>query len=179
SDATVAMMKGYGAVKAHQEEGCVYVAIPFGNGSFDFEVILPPENIDLLRSGQFPETVALLRDCAVEGYVKVRLPRITISREIPLGNILDNMGDWDILENAHYTLFSEPVSAAIRLSQYADMVLDETGVKVETVSDGSLAPTSPPIPNVDEVTVNRPFLFMVTERSTGTVILAGRIMNLP
>ena len=63
-----------------------------------------------------------------------------------------------------------PLSAEIALAMLANGAASVTGIEIDGAADGDSA-TSTVIP----FHVNRPFLFLITERSTGTVLFIGRM----
>lgn len=179
-DSEVDMMTGAGSAYAIKIDDMTYLNIPFGNGAFNFEVFLPDSESDirqklsLLDPGQLSE----LRSSAKRGPVKVRIPKFHLTQKNDLREILTQMGFEKLLGVVDISMFTSPESGAIEISQLADFAIDEKGVEIQVVSNGVMAPTANLQPvEVEEVIVNRPFLFMVSNSDTETVLLSGQIVD--
>ena len=58
------------------------------------------------------------------------------------------------------------------------MIVDEQGTEAAAATGvagmaGGAAPADPPI----RLTIDRPFIFLIRDNATGTVLFAGRILN--
>ena len=66
-----------------------------------------------------------------------------------------------------------------KFDQYVYLKVDEEGTEAATVTKGETIPSSPlsPPPSIGpiEFYLNRPFAFVITETSTGTVLFMGKV----
>jgi serpin B len=62
------------------------------------------------------------------------------------------------------------------LQQNTFVSIDETGTEAAAVTVGGISVTSAPV--VTTVRVDRPFIFVIRERLTGTVLFMGKIARL-
>ena len=149
--------------------------LPFGAGAFNATFILPTGDIE-----EFIESDALKGLWSYEPKkwpVNLFLPKFKIAgdNEVLLTGILRDMGVKSILDPEHVNLFNEsPEAESISVFQKTSIEFNERGAEAAAVT-GILVNTAPP---VRRVSFDRPFLFLITEKSTKTILFAGKIMNL-
>ena len=180
-DSEVDMMKGSGSAYAIKIGEMTYLNIPFGNGAFNFEVFLPDSETDVQQKLSLLdlEQISELRSFAKRGAVTVKIPKFHLSQKNDLREVLIQMGFEKLFGDIDISMFTSPVSGAIEISQLADFAIDEKGVEIHVISNGVMAPTANQQPEeVTEVIVNRPFMFMVSNSDTETVLLSGRVADL-
>ena len=153
------------------------VTLPFGNKAFQMHFVLPSEGytpLALLKDGKL--TAEMLFDPRHEG-VDLTIPRFAIpaGNQIDITKTLSEMGLSAIERAGEFKLFTEAVNeAATKVFQKAAIEVNEEGAKAAavTVVEGYTAAWDIP------VTFDRPFLFFITEKSTQTILFAGRVAQL-
>lgn len=150
------------------------------NSEFSAWFILPDEEDAVFSEVAEDFSKALLVDkdwFNVE--VSLGLPKLNISsREIDLKGVLRNMGVEGLFSESEFVPFTQKVSGSWLLAQSCTIEFDEHGAKAAAVTKGEMWPTA--IPPLDHRTLilDRPFMFVIQNESTGAVLVAGKIMNL-
>ncbi len=155
------------------------VEMPFASGAFAATFILPSGNVeDFMKSDAFKTALAL---DPVERTVGIYLPRFKIAEdeEVGLTDILCDMGVKSLNNPRSFKMFNEsPEVAAIKICQKTSVEFNENGAEAAAAtwtgvygSNGSSV--HPPVIKLD-----RPFIFLITEKSTKTILFAGKIMSL-
>ena len=178
---TVLMMQDtWFDLKYAENELYQMVWLPYGNKTYQMEIILP-------RKGKtLDEVVEYLNgtNWQLEGQptmVSVKLPRFETSTEIDLRDIMSTLGmpsvfsceDADLsnlcMDNNGENLFISNMKqvAKIKLNEQGTIAAAVT-IDLITGSDGSI-----PI----EFYANRPFLYVISERSTGIILFIGQYMG--
>ena len=162
------------------DDAITAVMLPYGNESYIFTAILPAENQPDIETtlkeldGEFWENIDKV--CSYErntpGDVDVYMPKIHNECANNLIPVFQRMGLTNIFNEIsmeeNLGLGSQYIGI---FRQNVVLDLDEEGseIKVATESSGMVSSPEPsPI-----ITFDRPFIYFVRERSTGTVILAG------
>ncbi len=155
-------------------ENFTAVSLKFGNRGFSFDIFLPDE-------GFTTEDVAetLVKDGIPEfeynHQIMLKLPRFSLDSTTDLIPILESMGITKIFDNPDFTNMMPPSDHSVTVFRQGNVFeIDEDGVKVVSSTVAVLGPTLPG-PAKDYLCVDRPFIFMVREQSTGAILLAGRI----
>lgn len=158
-------------------EGFSWIDRPFGNTVYRIRIILPDEGttIDqcLDRMVGFEWSAA-----ASSSYVNLMLPKFSFSVNYDLKPALENLGIVEAFaDNANFAnLSSEGVKIA-KVKQANSFSIDEQGVTaagstsvVGGVTDIYIDPDQ-----TVNFHVQRPFIFMLTEQATGSVLFMGRV----
>ncbi|MDO4320730.1 MAG: serpin family protein [Bacteroidales bacterium] len=176
-DGIAAMMHRDGKMEYACEDGFEAVTMPF-KGATTITFVLPPEDLAIESlSEKFTYDVwTRLRMEYSNILVHLGLPKYKIASECDMMDALELMG----FDNGKTTLSKMGCNTfvpGLECRQYNYMEVDEDGAKVASVTKGSNGDTAV---RVDEVTVtfNRPFIFFITNRPTGAVLLAGRVSNI-
>jgi serine protease inhibitor len=107
------------------------------------------------------------------------LPKFKFDQRLLLGDILEILGvpfDGVTLEKAG---INEPIISIIGQKAYTEIT--EEGTTVAAVTGNHMASSDGYLtPKYEKVTmnVNRPFLYFVYNKVTGTILMAGRISNI-
>jgi serpin B len=152
------------------------VELPYGNESFALTLLLPAE-------GTTPASVIdaldaeIWNDCLAKLYgrpVDIRLPRFKVEYARLLNSDLKALGMATMFgPAADFSLISpQPLEVSLVL-QKTFITVDEEGTEAAaaTVIKGVTSPGPSPQPIV--LAFDRPFIYFITERSTGSIIFAG------
>ena len=164
-------------------EGYRAVELPYAGGEASLVILLPD-------SGRFEEferelDADRLAEC-LEGLqandVLLFLPKFTFTSQFALGQILAGLGMPDAFsDQADFSGMTGRRDLAIdEVYHKAFVALDEAGTEAAAatavVMVMSIGPSpEPPKPIV--VRVDRPFLFLIRDRETGTILFLGRVLN--
>lgn len=170
------MMKKTGVFDYGENDICQAVRLPYGNGALAMTVLLPKkghgtaEVIKSLRLTGIPQ----MYGCDV----KLWLPRFETTYHIKLNDILSAMGMPYAFDsaNADFLAMSDYALCLSFVQQDAVIKVDEEGTEAAAISSaGMLKNTSvghDPKPVVFHA--DHPFVYLITEASTGAVLFAGR-----
>jgi serpin B len=153
------------------------VEMPYGNQAFSMVAVLPADNMDIdqliehLDNTAWQNIVNKLR----QQYVWLKLPRFKIESEITLNEPVKNVGMKRIFSGGFENI-SDALLLVSAIKQKTFVGVNEEGteaaavtwVEMETSSGGG---TDMPV----QFFANRPFLYLIKERSTGAILFIGRM----
>ena len=179
SKATVRMMHqkdqfNYGGISGL----CSAVELPYGNGAYLMTLLLPAEGKSLsdLVKGLDAETWGRLLMYGVE--VDVKIPSFETEYFVSLRDVLQGMGIITAFSgDADFSSMSSASGLCIsNVFHKAKIKVDEDGTEAAAVTDimvdGALAPGD--TPPTREFHADRPFLYVITEISTGAIFFIGQ-----
>ena len=149
------------------------VSIPYGNGAYSMVVCLPNEGEStqdaiqrMIETGYIPQL----------GYpgnpTELWLPRFELEYEANYERVLDKMGMPAAFSAlADFSKMSDEGLTIDRLRQKSAIKIDEDGTEAAAVTQAVMLATG--APSILQLYVNRPFLFFVTEKSTGAILFSG------
>ena len=175
---TVQMMKMNKKLTYSQTDVYSSVDLPYGNGAYVMTVFLPAQGKTLSDVTSYIAQVGLDKlkysnTCTVD----LMLPKFETDFDINLNDILIAMGMPSAFypDRADLKGMSERSDLGLFLSsvkQFAKITVDEEGSEAAAVSIGVTLTSS--VPNSATFHADRPFLYLIRERSTRTVLFAGR-----
>ena len=166
-------MEGTKTLKTVEKDGTRILEIPFGNMAFVLDILLPAEGTAVKSLLADTHIISMLDEIS-EARVSVRLPKFKIEyKHDNLVNVLKGIGLTKLFDDAD---FSEMTSAAIRkvdvIKQKNVFEIDETGAEAATVTGGGVV-TAPGQSEIQIISFDRPFMFIVRESSTGLFVSLG------
>ena len=153
-------------------------ALPYGDGSWLMYLFLPPAGVDLdnWSSSQFSTGWDHLRSqfYPVDD-MDLYLPQFKLECSFELSEQLKDSGIPTAFSSA--ADFSKLGPGSLAISQvlhktYIDV--NEEGTEAAAVTAVIITRTSMP---VNQVRFNRPFVFVIAEKTTGSIIFMGKLMN--
>ena len=179
----VDMMKKEGMYKYSHNDVCEVLELPYGKGSFAMTILLPKkghnvaEVIEALKADRSIAWPERRQD------VDIWLPKFETKFKMKMNDILSEMGmplAFD-RKNADFSKMSEFALCLSYVRQDAVIKVDEEGTEAAAVSSaGMIKVTSlPQEPLVIDFHADHPFLYLITETSTGAILFAGRYSNNP
>jgi serpin B len=162
----------------------VAVSIPY-TGDASMLVILPD-------SGRFAETVAAfdatelaaLDDQLAARLVNLKLPSFEVRSEIGLNTLLRTLGMETAFTpppgpgSADFTGMTETPELFISdVIHQAFIKVDEEGTEAAAATAVIMRATSAPIDEPLEVTIDRPFMFLIRHDSTGEILFMGQVTD--
>ncbi|MDR1859894.1 MAG: hypothetical protein LBR06_03105 [Bacteroidales bacterium] len=164
------------------------VELPYSNGSFSLNVLLPDRNttsqklIEQMTEPQWKELVGKLQKTAVD----VSLPRFSVEYEHDLDSDISTLGMSSIFD-ATTASFGDLSSArgicVNRMRQKLRSTVNESGTSAATLSDIVTNPGNEPVgittaDKAAEFRVDRPFIYIIKEQSSGVIIFTGIVKKL-
>lgn len=186
SKVKVDMMKVTEDLRYSEEEGYRLVQLPYGNGAFVMDVILPDESLDFAEAVKDfdAEKLDLLVSTSGTRNVSLKMPEFKFDYYAELKDILPALGMKDafIPEKANFDGIYEKDENGLPLTLYINTVKHKTYIDVNTKGTEAAAITfvgfgkcmdAGPSPHVDFI-VDRPFIFAIREISTGAILFLGQ-----
>lgn len=179
SESTVPMMNQTSSFNYLQNDYFSIAEFPYGNGAFSMVVLLPAEGktLDESLSGLTYDNWNewILQMSGVD--LKVKLPKFELKYDKDLIGDMKDMGMKDAFDGnkADFSKMSAADLYVGILQQFAYIKVDEEGTEASAVTvvgmlDTSVGPLSP-----ISFYVNRPFAFLIKEKSTGAILFIGKI----
>jgi serpin B len=152
---------------------------PYGNEAFSMVFLLPAEGltvasaVESLDASVWKDALSKLQERSVH----LSLPRLELEYEIPLNDVLQSMGITSAFdpEKADFSRITPDESLFVSfVKQKTTLEVNEEGSEAAAVTVVGM--TSAPGPGADlsvSLTLDRPFLFFIKEKSTGLILFAG------
>ncbi len=176
STKTCRMMKTQGSLGYLDNSDFRAVEIPYGDGKFSMIVLLPQKGIgvDALMAKLTDKNWKDWTSGIYETDVVLRMPKFTFSDGHGLNDALKAMGMVDAFgRNADFTRMVKGGGIWIdSVLQKCFIRVDERGTEAGAATIVSMRKSL-----VREVTLDRPFLFAIRERTTGAVLFLGRVAD--
>jgi len=182
-DQPAKLMHREGTMKYLQTADFHAVDLPYGNSAYAMTVVLPNEGRDIdavgaaLQGSAWADWMAQLHDAEVDLY----LPRFKLAWERALIPDLESLGmraafvaggaDFTRLSPAGRDLYI----SVVKQKTYVDV--DEEGTEAAAVTNVGISVVS--MPARASFRVDRPFIFVLRERLSGTILFMGRIVRIP
>ena len=161
---------------------CQVLALPYGNGAYQMTILLPHEGktVNDVLQGMTAEKWKQYK-WMDEAVVDVKLPRFESMTELNLNDIMSELGmpNAFILGVAEFPNFCSQENIYISLmKQVAKIEVNEAGTEAAAITiigvKDSAGPEEPPHVKFH---ANRPFLYVISEQSTGSIFFIGQYMG--
>jgi serine protease inhibitor len=157
------------------------VDLPYGDSSFTMTVILPKagNDVETVAASLTPETWQTLSTSFHPALVDLYLPKVTMSWKRGLIDDMKAQGMRAAFGDADFTRMSAAGKnlSISKLQQNTFVAIDETGTEAAAVTIVGVTVSS--APQSMNVRVDRPFVFVIRERFSGTVLFMGKITRMP
>ncbi|MBR5735871.1 MAG: serpin family protein [Bacteroidales bacterium] len=177
----VPMMKAQNNYPYGECEAFRALKIPYGNGAFNMLVLLPAEGktiSDVTAALKTMDWSGFVNGMYASREVDLWLPKYEIEKyEIELNDILAAMGMPSVFrpDVADFSAMCEYPAYISLIKQDAAIKVDESGTEAAAVSIAEIRYGSTGI-NLGPIVfhADRPFLYLITETSTNSILFAGR-----
>lgn len=161
-------------------QGYQAVALPYDGGEVEMLVLVPdagafPAFEGALSGERLAEIVKSLQPRQVE----LSLPKFNLKSEFGLGDTLASLGMPDALNPAQADFSGMNGKRDLYVQAVvhkAVVTVDERGTEAAAATGVVVGVTSAPA-NPVTLTVDRPFVFLIRDVKTGTVLFLGRVLN--
>ena len=154
--------------------------LPYGEGSFVMDIFLPAEGVSAeeFASGLDGEALSTLTGLLQSDRIKVTLPKFKAEYETSLNATLQHLGMRDAFTpSADFSGMSKEPLMISEVKQKTFIEVNEEGSEAAAVTSVAVMRTSL-APEPLEFRVDRPFVFLIRERTSGTVLFLGLVRNL-
>ena len=178
---TVLMMKQMESFGYADGEGYQAIELPYDGGELSMVILLP-------EAGQFgafekeleAQQVDAIIDDVQSTRVTLTMPKFEFDSEFGLKDALAGMGmpiafspdeaDFSGMTGNRELFISDVVHKAF-------VAVDEAGTEAAAATAVVVGTTSMPVEPPVEVTIDRPFIFLIRDIETGAVLFVGRVLN--
>lgn len=173
------MHQDISTLKYYLQDDLTAVELPFADTSYGMVLILPPVETtpdQLIASLEGDRLETLLNLDLVAGRIYLEVPRFEIEYKILLNTVLKSMGmelafDPDQADFSNLGAAPEGNLYISKVNHKTYLKVDEKGAEGAAVTSVGVGVTSaPPVINF-----NRPFVFLLRNRLSNTLIFAGKI----
>ena len=154
--------------------------LEYGNGKYAMRVLLPSGNnpTEIINSIDSKEWQSITEAMSIQK-LDLKMPKFKMEYEKKLNKILSNMGIPSLFSNAaDLSKISAPAGKLVVgfVKQNSFVAVDEEGTEAAAVTTIGIELTS--VPNYPSFIMDKPFLFFIYEKSSGTIQFAGKVLNL-
>ena len=155
------------------------VELPYKGGALAMDVIMPGGSLSEFEASLTPDALGRAIDSAASGPRSIALvmPKFSFSTRITLEPVLTAMGIRDVFEPSSADLSGMDRERDLYVSRVlsdARVEVDERGTvaaaATASVGEGVLAAAAP-----TTVTINQPFLFVIRDTKSGSVLFLGHV----
>lgn len=179
--ATVDMMEQKTAVAAYLSDQVNMIDLPYGDSLYTMTLLMPADPgvkiDDFIRESLTSQNMAAWRSNMKVSNRVVGLPKFKMEYKKSLNDILKEMGMGVAFEpfNANFKNINENGDLFISDVKHKTFVeVNEEGTEAAAVTSVSIGVTSV---GPSQIIFDRPFVFMIRERISGTVLFMGKMKN--
>lgn len=176
--AKVNMMSQTDTFAYAQDSYAKYLDMPYGNKAFSMTIILPNEEkttadvLNYLTPASWNNALSAM----TKGEVMVKIPRFKVENKFKLNSVLKSMGiNLAFLDLADFSKMSVKPLMISEVLHKTYVVVNEEGTEAAAVTSVGMMTNSMPV--VKEFIVNKPFLYVIREKSTGVILFIGKMGN--
>lgn len=166
-------------VRAFGDSEVLVADLPYGGRAYSMTLIVPRDAgqiVELSKTitrDRWNTWIGALQDDSIEVY----MPKFTVEYEVTLNDVLKALGmavAFSQTEADFTKLYAGPQRAYISEVKHKTFVeVNEEGTTAAAVTSVGVGVTSAP----QVIRVDRPFIFAIRERLSGTIVFMGRMMN--
>ncbi len=180
----VDMMHRLDTVDYYKGDGFSALRLSYGKQDYNMSLLLPDDTNGLsgLVAQMTPENWEKWKKGLVETKsVDIMLPRFKFPYEIKLNDVLTQMGMGIAFSSvADFTGINRAGNLRIDYVKHKSFIeVNEEGTEAAAVTIVAIERTSIGGDKKTYFHVNRPFLFVITEKSTGAILFLGTVKNIP
>lgn len=159
-------------LKYLEDETMQMVSLPYGNGAFSMIIILPKETIDQTLE-RFCQDML---DKMIYENVQVRLPEFEIVQRNKMTPWLTQMGlTLPFSNGADFSGICESDLKISSIMQSTYIKVNKDGTEAAGVTGGLVGSPGMDVTPI-EFTADKPFVYMIYEQSSGTILFIGHKM---
>ena len=173
------MARAYDGAPYYNADGIVGTSLEFGSGNFSLMLLMPAnmdtdlgimiENLDL-------KTYKDLKASTKDVILKLELPKFESKFKDEMNDVFKSMGLNSLFNRGFDSFLSHNKNKVIGQHFHGvSFSIDEEGAKAAAVDASTFVDGAGPIPEREKIELkfNRPFIYILRETSTGTVLFMG------
>lgn len=168
-------------VPVYSSDNFLVAELPYGQGNFTMSILLPDDaaSMDEIVTQLTQDNWNSWKPLFQEKEIKLQLPKFKFSyNEEKMKDILITMGMGVAFDDSRADFTRINPSGGLYISEIKHKTFIETneeGTEAAAVTSVGVAITS--VPEIFEFKVDRPFVFMISEKSSGTIMFVGVVQN--
>ena len=175
------MMHMADSLPLYQSDHVQMLDLAYGDSLFSMDIILPRPGTSInnfvagLSKDKLDHWIDQLRDVKVG----VSLPKFKIDYEIRLKKVLSDLGmETAFSSGADFSNINPDMPLQIsEVKQKSYIKVDESGTEAAAATYIAITTSATPRPKVFLFNADRPFVYLIRERSTGTILFIGKMGN--
>lgn len=181
-DSQVPMMTMTGQLGYAEAAGSQLAELPYKGGRYSMLVMLPEAGLSIGKvvAGLSEQNFVMASDKLEKRRVHLTLPKFKFDTDFVLNSILMEMGVKKVFgASAELGGISDAPVCVDQVRQKCFIEVNEEGSEAAAVTSIGVRLTSVPVyePAV-EMTVDRPFLFAIVDRTSDNILFIGKVMNI-
>ena len=182
SQVEVQMMVQEAALKYYIDNHLQAIELPYGDGEFSMMVLLPEKAVDLddwIENLTIDEWNRIVSNASSQRNVKLYIPKFKFTYENVLNDALKTEGMGIAFgSGADFTgIYPDPRIAITRVIHKTFIEVNEEGTEAAAATAVEVGYTTVDPGQPVTFVVDRPFVAIIKENSTGTVLFMGKIIN--
>lgn len=180
----VPMMRQMGRFGYFEAQGAQAVGLDYVGAQFSMVLILPEvgKTLEELERSLTPDLLGMIMAATATSYeVDVTIPKFTIENRLDLKRVLTSLGmGTAFTDSADFSGASGTMPLKISdVAHQAFIEVNEVGTEAAAGTAISEAEGSVPLdePKIERFTADRPFLFMIRDTNTETILFIGRVAD--
>jgi serpin B len=165
-------------LRHYEDADVIAVDVPYGNGLYSMTAVMPRHgSLDSLAASLRPDRWNHWISSMTTAEGRVYLPRFTTRYEAALKDVLSDLGmGLAFSDDADFSGIRSAGGLKISEVRHKTFVqVDEEGTEAAAATSVEVGTTSVQDPFIFRA--DRPFIFAIRERHSGTILFIGRIMN--
>jgi serpin B len=167
------MHKPYSDILYRENDLYQVVTLPYGNGAYNMRIFLPREGKTISDVLDYLNGTNWQVQCSTCD-VDLKLPRFETENTIGLMDVMSTLGMPTAFDpnQAEFPYFCNSPVYISNMFQVAKIKLDEQGTVAAAVT--VIEETASGMPKYFDFHANRPFLYIISEQSTGAIFFIGQ-----
>lgn len=177
-DVTVPFMHQLASMPYASGDGWQAVELAYAGGKLALDVIVPDPGMFRSIAARWDTELLSQMTRLTDQQVNLALPKFSLSTSLSLADALSSLG-MPIAFTDQADFSGMTTQAKLKLTavvHQADITVDEKGTTAAAATGVVASPTAILAPS-RTLTVDRPFLYVLRDRPTGTVLFAGAVTN--
>ncbi|MBN1577344.1 MAG: serpin family protein [Chitinispirillaceae bacterium] len=163
-----------------KSDSCLAAELPYAGERFSMVVLLPPSGaLDTIQRQLNVEKLdRIIRNLSMTDLI-VKMPSFSFTFSTPLKRHFMNLGmTVSFTEDADFTgMRLERPMWIDEIYHKAFIKVNETGTEAAAATAVVMADTVSALPTPERFIVDRPFLFVIRDRESGTILFMGRVVD--
>lgn len=165
-------------------DGTTLVELPYGNEAFSMILAMPAKGtktadyLQSLSKEKWENMMSRLQTTATK--IRLEMPKFSIKDKHIFVEQLKNWGLTKMFSTeADFSKLATTPYSLEAIAQHIAIEIDEQGAKAAAVTNTTVYTwAGESTASIEEIKINRPFVFFIREKSTGAILFVGRINTL-